>query len=75
MSNPKMPDMNALMRQAQKLQADVAKVQEECANMECEGAAGGGLVTVTLKGSFEVVESRSTSRSSIRTTSACSRTS
>jgi len=56
MSNPKMPDMNALMRQAQKLQADVAKVQEECAKMECDGAAGGGLVTVTLKGNFEVTK-------------------
>ena len=31
MSNPKMPDLNALMRQAQKLQTDVAKAQEEVA--------------------------------------------
>jgi nucleoid-associated protein EbfC len=55
MSNPKMPDLNALMQQAQKLQADVSRVQEELARMECEGAAGGGLVTATVNGQFEVV--------------------
>ncbi|MGE0546512.1 MAG: YbaB/EbfC family nucleoid-associated protein [Kofleriaceae bacterium] len=51
----KMPDLNALMKQAQKLQGDVAKVQEELAKMECDGAAGGGLVTATVNGQFEVV--------------------
>jgi DNA-binding YbaB/EbfC family protein len=50
-----MPDLNALMKQAQKLQGDVAKVQEELATMECDGAAGGGLVTATVNGAFEVV--------------------
>ncbi len=55
MSNPKMPDLGALMQQAQKLQADVAKVQEELAKMQCDGAAGGGLVTATVNGQFEVV--------------------
>jgi hypothetical protein len=50
-----MPDLNALMQQAQKLQGDVARVQEELAQMECEGAAGGGLVTATVNGQFEVV--------------------
>ena len=55
MSNGKMPDLNALMKQAQKLQADVAKVQEELAQMQCDGAAGGGMVTATLNGQFEVV--------------------
>jgi DNA-binding YbaB/EbfC family protein len=43
------------MQQAQKLQGVVARVQEELAAMECEGAAGGGLVTATLNGQFEVV--------------------
>jgi hypothetical protein len=57
MSNGKgqMPDLNALMKQAQKLQGDVAKVQEELAAMTGEGAAGGGLVTATVNGQFEVV--------------------
>jgi DNA-binding YbaB/EbfC family protein len=55
MSNGKMPDLNALMKQAQKLQGDVARVQEELALLECDGAAGGGLVTATVNGQFEVV--------------------
>ena len=56
MSNGKMPDLNALMKQAQKLQGDVQKVQEELAAMQCDGAAGGGLVTATVNGQFEVVK-------------------
>src|SRR5262249_18750621 len=55
MSNGKMPDLNQLMKQAQKLQGDVAKVQEEIAKMVCDGAAGGGMVTATLNGQFEVL--------------------
>lgn len=55
MSNGKMPDLNALMRQAQKLQGDVQRAQEELAAMTCDGAAGGGLVTATVNGQFEVV--------------------
>jgi len=55
MSNGKMPDLNALMKQAQKLQGDVQKVQEELAQMQCDGAAGGGLVTATVNGQFEIV--------------------
>ena len=55
MSNGKMPDLNALMKQAQKLQGEVTKVQEELAQMQCDGAAGGGLVTATVNGQFEVV--------------------
>jgi DNA-binding YbaB/EbfC family protein len=55
MSNGKMPDLNALMKQAQKLQGDVQRAQEELAKMTCEGAAGGGLVTATVNGQFEVV--------------------
>ena len=55
MSNGKMPDLNALMKQAQKLQGDVAKVQEELQKLECDGASGGGLVTATVNGAFEVV--------------------
>lgn len=55
MSNPKMPDLNQLMKQAQQLQGQVNKVQEEIAAMTADGAAGGGLVTATVNGQFEVV--------------------
>jgi DNA-binding YbaB/EbfC family protein len=50
-----MPDMGALMRQAQKMQSDVAKAQEEVAKMTAEGQAGGGMVTATVNGTFDVV--------------------
>jgi nucleoid-associated protein EbfC len=52
----KMPDLGALMKQAQKLQADVQKAQEELAQMQVDGAAGGGMVTVTVNGQHDVVK-------------------
>jgi DNA-binding YbaB/EbfC family protein len=52
----KMPDLGALMKQAQKLQADVQKAQEELALMTVDGAAGGGMVTVTVNGQHDVVK-------------------
>lgn len=55
MSNGKMPDLNALMKQAQKLQGDVQRAQEELAKMTCDGTSGGGMVTATVNGQFEVV--------------------
>ena len=55
MSNGKMPDLGALMKQAQRMQADMAKAQEELATTTAEGAAGGGLVTATVNGQFDLV--------------------
>jgi len=43
-----------LMKQAQKMQADMQKAQEELAQMEVEGQAGGGMVKVTMNGRHEV---------------------
>ncbi|MCW8853241.1 MAG: YbaB/EbfC family nucleoid-associated protein [Gammaproteobacteria bacterium] len=43
-----------LMKQAQKMQADMQKAQEEIANMEVEGQAGGGMVKVTMNGRHEI---------------------
>lgn len=43
-----------LMKQAQKLQADMAKAQEEVANLEISGESGGGLVSVVMTGRHEV---------------------
>ncbi len=37
-----------LMRQAQQMQENMKKAQEELANVEVEGAAGGGLVKITM---------------------------
>ena len=42
-----------LMQQAQKMQEDMQRVQEELANLEVTGKAGGGMVEVTLTGRME----------------------
>jgi len=39
-----------LMQQAQKMQQEMQKAQEELARMEVTGEAGGGLVKVTMTG-------------------------
>ena len=49
-------DMNALLQQAQQMQAQMAQAQEELANETVEASAGGGLVTVKAKGSGEITE-------------------
>jgi len=49
------PNMQQLMKQAQKMQAQLAAAQEELANTEVEGTAGGGLVTAKVTGSGEVL--------------------
>jgi len=47
--------MNSIMRQAQKMQEKMAKVQEELANERIEHSAGGGLVKCTVSGQGEVL--------------------
>lgn len=37
-----------LMKQAQKMQADMAKAQEEMANIEVTGQSGGGMVSIVM---------------------------
>ncbi|MBN2468076.1 MAG: YbaB/EbfC family nucleoid-associated protein [Deltaproteobacteria bacterium] len=44
-----------LMRQAQKLQSQMAKVQAEMAEKTIDGSAGGGMVTVIANGKQEIV--------------------
>ena len=43
-----------LMKQAQEMQANMQKAQEELARMEVTGQSGGGLVTVVMTGKHEV---------------------
>ncbi len=43
-----------LMKQAQKMQEDMQKAQEEIASMEIEGQSGGGLVSVIMNGQHEL---------------------
>ena len=49
------PNLNQLMKQAQKMQQQMASAQAELAETEVTGTAGGGLVTVTMRGSGEVL--------------------
>ena len=49
------PDMGQLLKQAQKMQQALAAAQEELANAEVTGSAGGGLVTATMTGSGDLV--------------------
>ena len=44
------PNMQQIMKQAQKMQQQVAEAQAELAAAELTGTAGGGLVTVTVTG-------------------------
>jgi nucleoid-associated protein EbfC len=47
--------MSALLAQAQQMQRKLLETQQQLANAEVHGEAGGGLVKVLVKGSGEVV--------------------
>ncbi|ALU67853.1 YbaB/EbfC family nucleoid-associated protein [Rhodococcus qingshengii] len=49
------PDMSALLAQAQQMQQQLMAAQQEMAQAEVTGQAGGGLVVATVKGTGEVV--------------------
>ena len=49
------PDMNALMRQAQKMQEDMKSKQAELEAAEYTGSASGEMVTVKMNGKHEVL--------------------
>ena len=49
------PNMNQLLKQAQKMQEQLASVQQEIATARFTGTAGGGLVTATVTGQGELV--------------------
>ena len=48
------PNIQELLQQAQKMQQDLAAAQQELAEAEVEGSAGGGLVTATVTGAGEL---------------------
>lgn len=51
-----MGNMNNMIKQAQKMQQDMVKMQEELEAAEFEAAAGGGAVTVKMSGKKELTE-------------------
>lgn len=51
---PGQPNMQQLMEQAQKMQEQLMSAQQELAEAEVSGTAGGGLVTATVSGTGEL---------------------
>jgi len=51
----RMKGMGNMMKQAQKLQAKMVKMQEELADRTVETSAGGGMVKVTANGRQQIV--------------------
>jgi len=49
-------NMGQLMKQAQKMQAQIAEQQEQIKTMEFEASAGGGVVSVTVNGNKEITK-------------------
>src|SRR5512142_3056 len=49
-------DMNQLLKQAQQMQEQMARVQDELASETVEASAGGGMVTVKATGAGEISE-------------------
>lgn len=52
---PGMGNMNQLMKQAKKMQDQLAKLQEELESKTVEATVGGGAVTVVANGKKEIV--------------------
>lgn len=50
--------MTSIMKQAQKLQAQIGRIQEEMAEKTTEASSGGGMVTVVITGKQEVLSVR-----------------
>ena len=46
--------LGQLMQQAQRMQEDLKRAQEEIAKLEVTGSAGGGMVEITMTGRHEV---------------------
>jgi len=51
---PRMPNMQQMLAQLQKVQEDMARAQEQLKDELVEGSAGGGMVRVTMTGALEV---------------------
>jgi DNA-binding YbaB/EbfC family protein len=50
-----MPGLGDIMKQAQKMQAEMERIQAEAAHKTVEGSAGGGMVTVVANGKGEIL--------------------
>jgi DNA-binding YbaB/EbfC family protein len=48
------PNLNQLLKQAQQMQAEMAKAQEQLKDETVEASAGGGMVKVTMTGDMQL---------------------
>ena len=48
--------MSGIFKQAQKMQEDLMKAQEELVDIKVEGSSGGGMVVVTANGKQEILD-------------------
>lgn len=55
MSRNPFGNLGNIMKQAQAMQEQMAKIQEQAAGKQVSGTAGGGMVTVTANGAMEIV--------------------
>ena len=53
---PQPPNMANMLKQVQKMQADMVAAQEQLKNETVEASAGGGMVTVKMTGDLELKE-------------------
>ncbi len=53
-----MPGLGDIMKQAQKMRAEMERIQAEAAGKTVEGSAGGGMVTVVANGKGEILSVR-----------------
>ena len=53
-----MKDLGDLMKQAQRMKAEMDRIQAEAATKTVEGSAGGGMVTVVANGKGEILSVR-----------------
>lgn len=47
-------NMQAIMKQAQKMQVELEKAQQQAGNLTAEGSAGGGMVRAVANGKFQL---------------------
>jgi DNA-binding YbaB/EbfC family protein len=55
---PQPPNMGNMLKQVQKMQADMEAAQEQLKHETVEASAGGGMVTVTMTGDLVLKELR-----------------
>ena len=51
-------DMSNIMKQAQEMQHKMSKIQEDLAQKQITGSAGGGMVTVTVNGRGDILSTK-----------------